>query len=879
MASDKRLGTKLPSWTDRDKTAGMKFDTAPYVGVVKNNIDPTRSGRLQVWIPDLGGEETNTQNWRTVSYASPFFGATYQPEASKNNKFDQVQHTYGMWAVPPDIGNEVLCIFVNGDPGRGYWFACVNSHLSHNMVPAIGTLDKTLIDEASYDTGNELVKNSLAQQTKPTLPVAEFNENDEKNMADTFMQNKRTIHEFQANVLINQGLDKDPIRGAITSSSQRETPSQVFGISTPGRPIKDPADDPNYIKKLSANEIDEKDYAVRGRKGGHTFVMDDGDVATGADQLMRLRTAGGHQILMNDTERVMYIANSEGSVWMEFSGTGQINVYAGGGVNVRTDGDFNFHADGNMNLHAGGTFNLKALRGINLDTNAMVLKASEKLTAFGGKVGIGSAGMLELSGASGTTLQSDGKMAFVGSKIDLNNGGAAAVGDPGSLKALQHNDTSRESAVHPWVTASKTLTSIVTVAPSHEPWPRQSGDGKMINDGPAPSKTIAPVDCTPKPGTNAVGTGSGGTLTDGSGNPVTTGADDTSLDPGPRKAKGQAVKNPCPVEQLSKPDAPNPSGGIGPLNTNHTKALMSALAWKESAWKYSIENQIGYLGRYQFGAPALVECGYIKRDYYTKTPSNSVCKQDAAWTGKDGCSSKNDWFNCKSGQEGAMYALLQKNYSTLSKIGGVKSDDDLCTVAGMLAVAHLLGAGGAKTWRMSASGSDANGTTGEMYFNIGRYAIDVLSPAATGGTGAGAADVNINEDDVFTWTARSGDKAHWAMTTTAFKNAMLQAANEYKKATGRKIVVSSSVRTQTEQSAIYDGWVNAGGKLPGNPTVNVPGYGNISRPVKTVGNHGGGIAMDTSQAGEMESMGILAKYGLWRFDPTGDPVHIQPKKV
>lgn len=879
MASDKRLGTKLPDWANRDKAAGMKFDTSTYVGVVKNNIDPTRSGRLQVWIPDLGGDPDNVQNWRTVGYASPFFGVTYQPETNTKNAFDQVQHTYGMWAVPPDIGNEVLCTFVAGDPGRGYWFACVNNHLSHHMLPGIASSEE--LDRATADPKNELLKNSLAQTSPPpTLPVAEFNENDEKNMASGFIKNKKAIHEWQANVLINQGLDKDPIRGAISSSSQRETPSAVFGISTPGRPIKDPADDPSYSDKLAANKIDEKEYAVRGRKGGHQFVMDDGDVITGKDQLVRLRTAGGHQILMNDSERVMYLANGDGSVWMEFAGTGQINIYSGAGINVRTDGDFNFHADGNMNLHAGGTFNVKALRGLNLDTNSMVLKASEKLTAFGGKVGIGSSGMLELSGSAGTTLQSDGKMAFVGSKIDLNNGGAAAVADPGNLKPMQHNDTGRDGPTMPWTTASKTLSSIAAIVPSHEPWPRQSGDGKMINDGPAPSKTVAPVDCTPKQATNTVGTGSGGTLTDGSGKPVTSGAEDTTLDPGPKKAKGQSVKNPCPVEQLNKPDAPNPSGGIGPLNTNHTKALMAALAWKESAWKYEIENQIGYLGRYQFGAPALVECGYIKRDYYQATPSNGVCKNDAAWTGKDGCTSKSAWFSCKSGQESAMYALLNKNYTTLSRIGGVKPDDDLCTVAGMLAVAHLLGAGGAKNWRMSASGSDANGTTGEMYFNIGRYAIDVLSPAANGGgANAGAADVNINEDDVFTWTNRSGDKAHWAMTTTAFKNAMLQAANDYKKATGRKVVVSSSVRTQEEQTAIYDAWTKAGGSMPNNPTVNVPGYGNLSQPVKSVGNHGKGIAMDTSQAGEMESMGILAKYGLWRFSPQGDPVHIQPKQI
>jgi len=878
MASDKRLGTKLPDWTNREKTAGMKFDTATYVGIVKNNIDPTRSGRLQVWIPDLGGDENNVQNWRTVNYASPYFGTTYQPEASKNNKFDQVQHTYGMWAVPPDIDNEVLCTFVGGDPGRGYWFACVNNNLSHNMLPAIGT--NSNLDPNSVDPKNELIKNSLAQATKPTLPAAEFNQNDEKNMGDTFRQNKCAIHEFQANILINQGLDKDPVRGAITSSSQRETPSHVFGISTPGRPIKDPADDPDYEKKLALNKIDEAEYGIRGRKGGHTFVMDDGDDATGKDQLLRLRTAGGHQLLMNDSERIVYVANSDGSVWMEFSGTGQVNVYAGGGVNIRTDGDFNFHADGNMNLHAGGTFNVKALRGLNLDTNAMVLKGSERITMYGGKVGIGSSGMLELSGSAGTTLQSDGKMAFVGSKIDLNNGGAIVVADPGNLKTVQHNDTSRESDKHPWVTANKTLTSIVTVAPSHEPWPRQKADGAMINEGPAPSKTIAPVDCAPRQPTNTVGTGSGSVLTDGSGNPVTTGSSDMGLDPGPAKAKGQKVKNPCPVEYMSRPDAPNPPGGVGPLNTNHVKAIMAAMAWAESNWKYEIQNTIGFIGRYQFGAAALVDCGYIKKDYYKQTPRNSVANQDIAWTGKEGCSSKATWFKAKAAQESAMYQLITKNYSTLTKNGGIKADDDLCTVAGMICTAHLLGPTGAKKWRMTASGADAYGSTGEKYFNIGRYAIDILSPRATASAvnAPGAADVNINEDDVFTWTARSGDKAHWAMATTTFKNSMLQAARDYKQATGRKVVVSSTVRTQEQQTKLYEGWVAAGGRLPGRPTVNVPGYGNVSRPGQRVGLHGGGSAMDTPQAAEMDRMGILAKYGLWRFDPTGDPVHIHPKK-
>jgi hypothetical protein len=49
-------------------------------------------------------------------------------------------------------------------------------------------------------------------------------------------------------------------------------------------------------------------------------------------------------------------------------------------------------------------------------------------------------------------------------------------------------------------------------------------------------------------------------------------------------------------------------------------------------------------------------------------------------------------------------------------------------VAGMLAVSHLLGAGGANSWRKGQGGADAYGTTGDKYFQNGKYAVAVLAP-------------------------------------------------------------------------------------------------------------------------------------------------------
>jgi hypothetical protein len=75
-----------------------------------------------------------------------------------------------------------------------------------------------------------------------------------------------------------------------------------------------------------------------------------------------------------------------------------------------------------------------------------------------------------------------------------------------------------------------------------------------------------------------------------------------------------------------------------------------------------------------------------------------------------------------------MCELTKRNYSTRCKIGALSADQSAEEIAGMLAVSHLLGAGGAKKWRNGQGGSDAYGTTGENYFAKGKYAVAVLAP-------------------------------------------------------------------------------------------------------------------------------------------------------
>ena len=327
MAIDQRAGTKVIKSLRREEAGASRVDPYPYIGIVKNNLDPTRSGRLQIYIPDLGGDEADQTSWRTVSYSSPFMGYTTNENiADTADTFESVSHSYGMWMVPPDIGVQVIALFIAGDPLRGYWISCVNPNLSHHMIPALA--------------GSP---NAIGNQGAPA-PVVEFNENRKENITNSSFYNlPKPIHKRQAEILKVQGLDQDPIRGAISSSSQRETPSHVFGISTPGRPLNDPADDLNYITKLNSDTLPPEYYKIKSRQGGHTFVMDDG-ATLGQDRLVRLRTAKGHQILMHDSANTLYIAHADGTSWIELTTDGRVNVYSQGAFSVRSESDINLHS-------------------------------------------------------------------------------------------------------------------------------------------------------------------------------------------------------------------------------------------------------------------------------------------------------------------------------------------------------------------------------------------------------------------------------------------------------------------------------------------------------------------------------------------------------
>jgi len=122
--------------------------------------------------------------------------------------------------------------------------------------------------------------------------------------------------------------------------------------------------------------------------------------------------------------------------------------------------------------------------------------------------------------------------------------------------------------------------------------------------------------------------------------------------------------------------------------TNSHSEFLKAIGFKESGNRYDIVNRFGYMGKYQFGKRTLRGLGFKM--------------------------SQEEFLNSPKIQEEAMYKLLQTNKKYLqkyiNKYEGQIVHGVLVTESGLLAAAHLGGAGSVKKWfRTGKVRKDGNG--------------------------------------------------------------------------------------------------------------------------------------------------------------------------
>ena len=428
---------------DNQKSFNERFidnDPGPYIATVKVVVDPQRMGRLGVNIPSLTNTTDPSPNQITwCQYLSPFYGAKSIKSVSKTDPYNykETQHAYGMWAVPPDIDTEVLVIFAKGEKAQGtaFWIGCVQQPFVNQSIPAHGATTNTRVGA----DGTDFSQNKQELYGTDQVPAGEKNmlmyqDGETGKNVDAW---KYPVNDILSEQLQKQGLVQDNVRGTTTSSARRESPSRVFGMSTPGAVRAD-------SRTLN---IGVGNTPVRpDRNPGHSFVMDDG-ATDGSNQMTRLRTSSGHQLLMHDTQGVIYIANASGNAWIEMNKDGKIDIYSGvGGINMRTQGDFNLHSDANINMHAAGSIRMSAETDMVQSASAM-FNLGEK-----GIFNSSQAGSIRdfardglTSFTPGTQLHgAGGQIHLAGAQVHMNSTGASSTWGPGWLTTDKVGMTPRD---------------------------------------------------------------------------------------------------------------------------------------------------------------------------------------------------------------------------------------------------------------------------------------------------------------------------------------------------------------------------------------------------------------------------------------------------
>ena len=152
--------------------------------------------------------------------------------------------------------------------------------------------------------------------------------------------------------------------------------------------------------------------------------------------------------------------------------------------------------------------------------------------------------------------------------------------------------------------------------------------------------------------------------------------------------------------------APDPNTKL-PFLENSYVAFKEALAFKESRGRYNAVNTFGYLGKFQFGSSTLKTLGIYNLNLFLNSPE----LQEKAFLAN---TKRNKWK-----------LTLEINRFTGSEINGV-----IVTESGILAAAHLGGAGNVKKYLRSNGVkcfSDAYGSSIQIYLKkFGGYDVSSI---------------------------------------------------------------------------------------------------------------------------------------------------------
>ena len=351
-------------------------------GVVVDTNDPQQMGRLKIWVPAVDGDNYDIEQLPWATYSSPLAGQTRDYPAGPDRVKTTGLVAYGLMAIPKS-GALVIVGFLYGDTNRRVYLGSYFRDHGNRSLP----------------TGRnraDLGKTPLSDTLDPIEP-----------------QNTNLNAQFRGKLDSSEAKTRGAYERAVAQDKTEKDGTQGYQTD-----LVDPKG------KGNTPQFDPQTYVLT-TPGRHSLIFQD-NPETGR---VRLKSAAGHQIILDDANERIYVSTCKGKTWIELDQDGRVHVYAADSISMSTGGDFNVTAVGDVNINAGGEFNLQA-------------GAEMKIAACGTTSISGSS--MNLESSADFNILASGDIKGTGSNIHLNGPGASSASCP---------------------TAPDTI-------PTHEPWTR-----------------------------------------------------------------------------------------------------------------------------------------------------------------------------------------------------------------------------------------------------------------------------------------------------------------------------------------------------------------------------------------------------------------------
>jgi hypothetical protein len=320
---------KIRQQVELDKKPDFIANSALTVGTVVDTDDPLQMGRLRVYCSSLNDDPEKLHHLPWAIYVSPIGGTVNNSKFTRGHISGQETTegsvAYGWWGIP-EQGAKVLVGCIDGDIRKRFWVGCVyDQQETHTLLNG----------RFVWDNGE--VDGPLSSEKEPIQPTYD-------NMTKAFGDRKSP--EWKTRGAEYQATSNREDENQIPNSDKRNHVDQI------NESIVD-NEDLDWVKsKLGAHGYDWTSFKSLGSflaskvfgfvsPGFHSISFDDRPF----NSRVKLRTAAGNQIILDDTNERIYISTAEGNSWAEMDKSGNIDLYGKRRISVHGEKDVNITSD------------------------------------------------------------------------------------------------------------------------------------------------------------------------------------------------------------------------------------------------------------------------------------------------------------------------------------------------------------------------------------------------------------------------------------------------------------------------------------------------------------------------------------------------------